>query len=274
MKTIEYLKQKELEKVITDHVKTAGIYCFGKRETIENSSTTLYPDKRIKNKHIHLYLLVLVQETIENVTNDICDKIEVKTQGYITATLLIHQVNNLKKMYGDQQHFFWSIMQKAELLFQDEDKPPYLITNGTPKRNLKSALLYVANRKNNISTIWSWVYNDDDVNSSDEVKISGLHQIVEQTCLSLICVFLGYSPNHFSLDHLFNLCGYFTTITTDFFPRKTQEDKSMFKLLKKTPCALRFSKANDVDYLYYQLLEQRCCKFKNQADILIQIELN
>ena len=274
MKAIEFLKQKELEAVITGHVKTAGIYCFGKRETIESSSTTLYLDKGMHKKHIHLYLLVLVQETIENITNDICDKIEVKTQGFITATLLVHHVNNLKKMYDDQQYFFWSIMQNAELLYQDAGKPPYLITKGNPKRNLKSTSLYVANRKNTISTIWRWVYNDDDAQSSDEVKMSGLHQIVEQTCLSLIRVFLGYSPNHFSLGHLFTLCDYFTTLTTDFFPRRTQEDKFMFKLLKQQPSALRFSKANDVDYLYYQLLEVRCCKFKNQADTLIQIELN
>lgn len=274
MKAIEFLKQKELEAAITSHVKTAGIYCFGKSETIENSSNTLYPHKGMQKKHIHLYLLVLVQETIENVTNDICDKIEVKTEGYITATLLIHQVNNLKKMYDDQKHFFWNIMQNAELLFQDAGKPPYLITNGIPKRNLKSTSLYVANRNNNISTIWSWLYNDDDVNSSDEVKMSGLHQIVEQSCLSLIRVFLGYSPNHFSLGHLFTLCEYFTTITADFFPRKTQEDKSMFKLLKQQPSALRFSKANDAEYLYYQLLEERCCKFKNQANVLVQKELN
>lgn len=274
MNTIEFPQQKELEAAIKEHIKTTAIYCFGKRVTTYSSNHTIYPDTGIQKKHTHLYLLVLVEETIENATNDISDKIKTKTDGSITATLLIHQLSNLKKMCDDQQYFFWSIMQNSELLFQDADKPPYLITNGTPKRNLKSTSLYVANRKNNISTIWGWVYNDDDVNSSAEVKMSGLHQIVEQTCLALIRVFLGYTPNHFSLDYLFNLCEYFTTITRELFPRKTQEDQSMFKLLKQQPSALRFSKANDVDYLYYELLEERCCKFKNQADALIQKELD
>ncbi|PRZ24940.1 hypothetical protein [Flavobacterium granuli] len=274
MKAIEFSQQKELETAIKDHIKTAAIYCFGKRVTTYSSNHTIYPDKGIQKKHTHLYLLVLVEETIENATNDISDKIKTKTDGSITVTLLIHQLGNLKKMYDDQQYFFWSIMQNSELLFQDAYKPPYLITNGTPKRNLKLTSLYAANRKNNISTIWSWVYNDDEVNSSDEVKMSGLHQIVEQTCLSLIRVFLGYTPNHFSLDYLFNLCEYFTAISTELFPRKTREDQSMFKLLKQQPSALRFSKANDVDYLYYQLLERRCTKFKNEAEVLIQKELD
>ncbi|TDE43187.1 hypothetical protein E0I26_11265 [Flavobacterium rhamnosiphilum] len=274
MKAIEFSQQKEMEAVIKEHIKTSAIYCFGKFETAYSSNHTIYPNKGIQKKNTHLYLLVFVEENIENVTNDMCDKIRTKTDGRITATLLIHQVKSLKKMCGDQQYFFWCIMQNAELVYQNAGKPPYLSITGIPKRNLKATSLYVANRKNNISTIWGWVYNDDEVNSSDEVKMSGLHQIVEQACLSLIRVFMGYAPNHFSLDHLFNLCEYFTTITTDFFPRKTEEDLSMFKLLKQQPSALRFNKANDVDYLYYPLLEERCCKFKNQADVLTQKELD
>jgi hypothetical protein len=273
MKTIDNSELHIISNIIIESIRTKGIYCFGEKKQTQSFHTPFQESVK-QEEFVHLYLLVFVEETIENATNDICDKIKIKTQGRITATLLIHQVHSLKKMHDDQQYFFWSIMQNAVLLFQDTDKPPYLINNETPKRNLKSTSLYAANRKNNISTIWDWVYNDDDINSSYEVKMSGLHQIAEQTCLSLIRVFMGYSPNHFSLDHLFNLCAYFTTITTDFFPRITEEDRSMFKLLKQQPSALRFNKANDVDYLYYQLLEQRCCKFKNKAAVLIQKELD
>jgi hypothetical protein len=165
-------------------------------------------------------------------------------------------------------------MQNADLIFQDINKPPFLNISETPKRNLKSTSHYIAWRSNNIATIWGWVYNDDDASSSDEVKMSALHQIVEQICLSLIRVFIGYTPNHFALEYLFNLCEYFTTITADFFPRQTKEDKSIFKLLKQQPNTLRFSKTNDVDYLYYQVVEERCKNFKKQAEILIQNEIN
>lgn len=273
MNAIEFSQQKELMEVITDHVKTSAIYCFGKNKITYNSNKTLCPDKEEQKEHIHLYLLVFVQETKENATSDICDKIKTKTHGSITATILMHHVRNLRKSCDDQQFFFWQIMQNAELLFQDVEKPPYLTISEIPKRNLKSASNYIASRKTNISTIWNWVYNDDSY-SSDEVKTSSLHQIVEQICLSLIRVFMGYTPNHFGLEHLFNLCEYFTTITADFFPRITQEDKSMFKLLKQQPSTLRFSKANDVSYLYYELLEERCGKFKNQAEIVIEKELS
>lgn len=274
MNAIEFSQQKELKEVITEHIKISAIYCFGRQETAYRSSRKIYPDKELQKEHSHLYLLVFVHETKENAGSDISDKIKAKTQGALTATVLIHHVQSLKDLCQDQKFFFWQIMQNAELLLQDINKPPYLNISETPKRNLKSTSHYIAWRKNNIATIWGWVYNDDDSSSSDEVKMSALHQIVEQICLSLIRVFIGYTPNHFALEYLFNLCEYFTTITADFFPRQTREDKSIFKLLKQQPNTLRFSKANDVDYLYYQVVEERCKNFKNQAEILIQNEIN
>ncbi|RRJ90521.1 hypothetical protein [Flavobacterium macacae] len=273
MNAIEFLQQKELKEIITGHIQTAAIYCFGRHATSYNSSRILCPDKEVQKEHIHLYLLVFVYETIENAASDISDKIKTGTEGSLTATILIHHVKTLKNPCHDQRFFFWQVMQNAELLFQDSNRPPYLNLTEIPKRNLKSTSSYVANRSYVIATIWSWVYNDDDVTSSDMVKMSALHQIVEQTCLSLIRVFTGYTPNHFALEYLFTLCEYFTTLTADFFPRQTTEDKSLFKLLKQQPSTLRFSRTNDIDYMHYQLVEERCGKFRMEADILIQNEM-
>lgn len=273
MNAIEFSQQKEVKEVITGHIKTAAVYCFGRNAASYNSSRILCPDKGVQKEHIHLYLLVFVYETIENAASDISDKIKTETKGFLTATVLIHHVKNLKNHCHDQQFFFWQVMQNAELLFQDSNNPPYLNIYEIPKRNLKSASNYTGQRSNVIATLWRWVYNDDDVSSSDEVKMAALHQIVEQTCLSLIRVFMGYTPNHFALEFLFMLCEYFSTITVDFFPRHTTEDQTIFNLLKQQPSILRFSRCNDVDYLLYQLLEERCGKFRKEADILIQNEL-
>ncbi len=235
MNAIEFSQQKELKEVITGHIKTSAIYCFGRNVTAYSSSRKIYPDKELQKEHSHLYLLVFVQETKENAGNDISNKIKTKTEGSLTVTVLIHHVQSLKDLCQDQQFFFWQIMQNAELLFQDINKPPYLNISETPKRNLKSTSHYIAWRKNNIATIWGWVYNDDDASSSDEVKMSALHQIVEQICLSLIRVFIGYTPNHFALEYLFSLCEYFATITADFFPDKPLKTNPYLNFLSNSP---------------------------------------
>lgn len=274
MKTIEISQQREVIETITEHIKTSAVYCFGTNDTAYSSNRKVYPDHGMQKEHLHLYLLVFVSETMENASNDISDKIKTKTQGALTTTILLHHVQSLKSLGQDQQFFFWQIMQNAELLFQDINNPPFLNISETPKRNLRLASNYIANRSNIVITIWNLVYNDDDVSNSYELKMFALHQIVEQTCLSLIRVFTGYTPSHFAMEHLFSLCEYFSSITADFFPRQTKEDRAMFSLLKQQSHVLRFAKANDVDYLYYQLMEERCGKFRKQADILIQDQLD
>lgn len=264
----------KISNIITSYSQTRAIYCFGKREVSKSFDGKIISNNDTQDKQQHLYFLVFVDSEIENGSNNISDKITTATGGLITATVLIHQLSSIKKMTGDQQFFFWNIMQSAPLIFQKEENVPYMIVEKTPSRNLNSTSHYVASRERNVATIWGWVYNDCDLDSSAEVKMSGLHQVIEQTCLALIRAFLGYSPNHFSLDHLFNLCEYFTTITTDFFPRKTPEDQSLFKMLKQQPSVLRFSKADDVEDLDYELLERKCTNFKNQAEVLIQKELD
>lgn len=266
--------ETKISNIISSHSQTRAIYCFGKKEVSKSFTGKIISNNDTQDKQQHLYFLVFVDSEIENGSNNISDKITAATGGLITATVLIHQLSSIKKMTGDQQFFFWNIMQSAPLLFQKNENIPYMIVEETPARNLNSTSRYVANRERNVATIWSWVYNDCDLDSSVEAKMSGLHQVIEQTCLALIRVFLGYSPNHFSLDYLFNLCEYFTTITTDFFPRKTPEDRSLFKILKQQPSALRFNKVDDVEYLDYELLERKCSNFINQAEVLTQKELD
>lgn len=260
--------------IITETLETMAIYCFGKRSINNSLTNTILDENQANFENNHYYLFVIVNHYTPDASANLADCIKRQTEGQHTVTILLHKKTSLKQKQGNQQFFFWNIMQSASLIFQKEDNIPYMIVAKTPARNLNSTSHYVANRKRNVDTIWSWVYNDCDLESSAEVKMSGLHQIVEQTCLALIRAFLGYSPNHFSLDHLFNLCEYFTTITTDFFPRKTPEDKSLFKILKQQPSVLRFNKVDDVENLDYELLERKCTEFINQAEVLIQKELD
>ncbi|WP_026705284.1 hypothetical protein [Flavobacterium soli] len=76
------------------------------------------------------------------------------------------------------------------------------------------------------------------------------------------------------MGYLFGLCEYFTTITADFFPRQTKEEKALFHLLKQQPNGLRFSRASYISYLQYDLLEERCGAFKREADLLIQNDMD
>lgn len=97
MKAIEISQQKELTQVITEHIKTSAVYCFGSNDKSYSLNRKVYPDHGKQKENVHLYLLVFVSETIENASNDISDKIKTKSQGALTATILLHHVQSLKK---------------------------------------------------------------------------------------------------------------------------------------------------------------------------------
>ena len=270
MKAIQNTTSDLIYRVISQNIDPIGIYCFAEKKSSYTFNEPFQKPAK-KEKHVHLYLLVIAEEFEDNIANDITDKIKGRSKGLVTVTILLHSVRNIVKLYGDQQLFLTNIIKNSQALYIDVEKHPEVVFN-SGIRYIKSTILYAEDRSNVSASIWDLIYNNDQY-FSYEVRICSLHQIVEQTCLSLIRVFLGYTPNHFSMGYLFELCEYFTGITSDFFPRNSRDEKNMFRLLKKNPNTLRFSRKNSSDYLYYQIMEDRCRDFMKEADIMIQKEL-
>ena len=270
MKAIQNTTSDLIYRVISQNIDPIGIYCFAEKKSSYTFNEPFQKPAK-KEKHVHLYLLVIAEEFEDNIANDITDKIKGRSKGLVTVTILLHSVRNIVKLYGDQQLFLSNIINNSQALFIDAEKHPEVAFN-SGIRHVKSTTLYAEDRSNVSSSIWDLVYNNDQY-FCYEVRMCSLHQIVEQTCLSLIRVFLGYTPNHFSMGYLFELCEYFTGITSDFFPRNSRDEKNMFRLLKKNPNTLRFSRKNSSDYLYYQLMEDRCRDFMKEAEVVIEKEL-
>ena len=270
MKAIQNTTSDLIYRVISQNVDPIGIYCFAEKKSSYTFNEPFQKPVQ-KEKHVHLYLLVIAEEFEDNIANDITDRIKSRSKGLITVTILLHSVRNIVKLYGDQKIFLCNIIKNSQALFIDAEKHPK-VTVDSEIRHVKSTTLYAGDRSNVTASIWDLIYNNDQY-FSYEVRICSLHQIVEQTCLSLIRVFLGYTPNHFSMGYLFELCEYFTSITSDFFPRNSRDEKNMFRLLKKNPNTLRFSRTNSSNYLYYQLMEDRCRDFMKEAEVKIEKEL-
>ncbi|WP_281235171.1 hypothetical protein [Flavobacterium gelatinilyticum] len=271
MKAIQNTASDLIYRVISQNIDPIGIYCFAQKKSSYTFNEPFQKSVQ-KEKHVHLYLLIIAEEFEDNIGNDITDKIKSRSRGQITVTILLHRVRNIIKLYGDQQYFFWNVFKNAQRIHIDAYRSPIIWAKNPEKRYVKSTSAYAGDRRNVTASIWDLIYNNDQY-FSYEVRMCSLHQIVEQICLSLIRVFLGYTPNHFSLGYLFELCEYFTSLTSEHFPRNSRDEKNMFKLLKKNPNTLRFSRRNSFDYLYYGLMEDRCRDFMKEAEVLIQKEL-
>ncbi len=212
----------------------------------------------------HYYLLVFVKTIPNNAQADIAYAISQETQGRCKATPLLHTLKSVRRDKARQRYFFQNAINGGALFFGNwNGKFPFDIALKT-ERNADKIRKYWQNRTFIALALLEAEFTIDNDNV-DELKVSMLHQAVEQLCLGLIFVFLGYRPNHFALGYLFDLCDLFTPLASDFFPRKAKEEAAIFKELCRHASQLRHSSLRFQYGNNTMLLERRCKSFYKSA---------
>lgn len=262
--------QNQITTIITATIAAYGIYCFGERKTKE-AQKSVYSETKQTNA-THYYVLVIVPTMPQNITADLAFLIKTQTKGRCTATLLIHTLKDLRRDKSKQALFFQKIVFEGVTWFEDWSKTTPLNLGSASKREFKKIERYWLDRK----IIVDGLINSAtalDPDDAEILKITFLHQTVEQLCLGLIHTFLGYRPHHFALSYLFDLCDLFTSITSDLFPRKTQEELTILKPLFSSINDLRHFKTVGRSIPQLPLIEERCMAFYEQAVQVVEIEI-
>lgn len=262
--------KNQITTIITTTLSTCGIYCFGERKTKEAQKSVYFETKQ-KNA-THYYLLLLVPTMPQNVTADLAFLIKTQTRGHCTATLLIHTVKDLRRDKTKQASFFQKIVFEGVTWFENWEQTPPLKLSSVSKKKCKEIESYWLDRKIIVDG-WMDAAVALDPDDAEILKITFLHQTVEQLCLGLIHTFLGYRPHHFALGYLFELCDLFTPIASELFPRKTKQELTFLKPLLRSINDMRHFKTLDKSTPQLPLLEERCTAFYEQSVLAIETEL-
>lgn len=262
---------KVITRIITNAVSTSALYCIGQRTIIKSAMSTIFDDTDVNFESTHYYMFLIVKDFKADVPGNIAYSVKEQTGGRCTVTVIMHSKKSLQQKAGDQQHFFYQVMQRGELLFQETSRPPFLPFEETPARNIKSAKMYLQQR----DRTKEFLMEAEAMESGGATKIHVylMHLVIEQTCLGLIRLFLGYMPNHHSLSFLFELCEYFTPLTAELFPRETQKDKELLKILSGHTTSLRYGFVDEVPSHDYEVLNNRYYEFVERANKIAATEL-
>lgn len=248
--------------IITSLAETYAIYCIAQRNA--SFASKGIGSLETQQDASHYYLLVFVKAIPSNSEADIAYSISQETEGRCKATLLIHTVKSARSDKAGQGNFFQNVINGGTLLFENwNGRFPFDIALKTG-RNADKLRKYWQNRTCIALALLEAEFTIDNDNV-DELKVSMLRQAVEQLCLGLIFVFLGYRPNHFALGYLFDLCDLFTPLASDFFPRKAKEEAAIFKELCRHASQLRHSALQFQYGNNTMLLERRCKSFYKSA---------
>lgn len=255
LEVAELCNETIIVHIIRAYLKTAAIYC------LDNHEATM----------THYYLLVLVEEHKENAVHDLVDIIKSKTSGKCTATLLIHKVSELQTTSEDQRYFFWNVLDKGLCLYQNQ-QINLTVLEANPRRHYESASAYLQCRNVIVNSMESWQENDQWTGYTP-LKGVILGQLIEQICLGMIRLFMGYTPNHFSLAYLLEICQYFDPLAGSFFPRHTKEDITLFRLLSSSHWILRYSADDQFSDKDKDLLSKRYVDFSYHCKEVVKNEL-
>lgn len=264
--------QDTIVEIIRQSISTVGVYCFGERKVSGASGNSIFSTTDAHSEKVHYYILAITNENKNNAISDISDAIFKSSGGTCSVTLLLHKATSLSSITPHSKYFFYQVMKKGYRWFEHNVVQATITFDGEPQRNTDVIRSYWDSRKT-VSIVYLEAENQIEGYERELVRESLLHIAIEQTCLGLIEVFLGYRPLHYHLGYLFDLCELFCPLTTEIFPRNSDEDKRIFDLLCTKIHTLRIKTLNFMDYLPVEILERRCNLFHEKAVALIKNEL-
>ena len=258
-------------RVVQPIVGPSTVYVFGYRQQSIMKRNFLAADMSGDISRHHYYLLVFSKELVPNGGTTLANAIAVASDHSITATVLVHKVKDLATKQGGQQWFFDQVLGNGQRLCVDTAGAPYLFHKVTP-RNFAAVTAYWHKC---VAVAQLTVQATIDVEQLDVelCKIALLHTAVIQIALGLIRVFLGYSPNSYSLPFLLQLCGYFTDLPSQVFHQDTSLQSKRYKMLCATPTMLNHWTKLNADARDYLGILDACQLFLEESKVLVENEL-
>ena len=96
---------------------------------------------------------------------------------------------------------------------------------------------------------------------------------MEQVCIGLLGIFWEYAPNHFNLHYLFHLCGHFTRLPQEIFPRTTYGLQRQFYMPCNAHHIIRFKGRVGFSSKDSGKVLRRCERFYREARKLGEVQL-
>lgn len=266
METIDQIGLAAVSTIIRDAISVQGIYCIGARRDLQTTYNSFNAIPYSRHDQVHFYLMVA---TASDCSASIPDISGIKTKHRYTLTLLSFCVQEGLDPAIGQLYFYHEVVSKG---FKVYEVPGLVPVKAVPDRDGSIVRSYWSAREKIAAT---FLESEHQLDYSDTgfVQDTMMHLAVEQLCLGLIHVFLGYQPAYFSLDYLFSICALFTPLASDVFPRISSEDKRLFALLQAPPSALRSCTVQASCLTDTRLLDKRCHLFYRGACVLVQEEL-
>ncbi|CAM4308263.1 HEPN domain-containing protein [Pedobacter westerhofensis] len=206
------------------------------------------------------YCLLMVTENVTRIDHDVQHFANIHYRmGNIT--FICHAKKVVQNAISQNSRFFIRAYQSAKLLYSHDGHHPFdssvqFIPTDTAS-NAKEHFNYC------ISLADGFLRGAVEclANQRFTACMFMLHQAVEQCCITLIKVHIGYRSEVHNLQRLLGLCRTFSERPYKLFMTGSDEDKRLFDLLVKSYCDARYSRSFSVTEADAIKLQERISAF-------------
>ncbi|MDR3669015.1 MAG: HEPN domain-containing protein [Ignavibacteriaceae bacterium] len=257
-----------LTTIITKAVDAEKIFLYGIHAS-DPGGSDLYTDPLLPDFLSSYDLLVVTHRVKHRHDYEIQDKLENRCRFRTQVTVLVHDIEYVNKRLAEGDYFFCKILRDAILLFDVGSIP--LVEGKAP--NLLS-LKETAQR--DFDKFWhqsdaffkSSLYNK--VRKEFKVAVFLLHQAAENAYQAILTVFNGYKPCTHNPDKLRRYTNRFSIELAMLFPRNTDEEQHLFKLLIHGYIDARYKEEYVIGENELDLLTERISKLLSIASRICQ----
>jgi HEPN domain-containing protein len=269
----KYEVPSSLINQITGALAVESIFCFGKR-IFSNTRTSPFSNVKVAHTHqVHYDLLIITSAEPVNNLADLQSIINTDTESGCSVLLLAYSVESATRALRLNNRFFHKSMHQSSQIYskqgciQLDAMQEYDLANTSLHCDLNWKQRYFRAEAFMDAAECIWIDQDE------TVVLSLISQAVEQICLGLIYVFLGYRPKQHSLHHLVDLCNNFTQEVDHIFPRTTEQDKNIFAILNKSSSSARFVVKSTVDPTDCGLLHRKARLLLEKSERIVEQRL-
>ncbi|WP_131539904.1 HEPN domain-containing protein [Pedobacter nototheniae] len=223
---------------------------FGEISSTKNSFTSFFPEQA--NNSFHYYLLMVIKGTT---------RIEHGVQDYVNMhfnhgkiTIFVHSLESVDTAIAGNNRFFITVFNTGIQLYSHDGTlnlfPEYILDK---KISLEKARKHLYHR---IPMAQGFLDGAGECFSNEKfnVCVFMLHQVVEQSCIAMIRVFMAYRSDIHHLGRLLDICACFSAE-----PRAlllgTPENRRLFEKLMNSYSHARYKdnfnvEMGDADKLY------------------------
>jgi uncharacterized protein len=227
---------------IATETKAEMILCYGVR-TNHNFiwSSFLQATDEVRSMGCDLAILTREREKVKR--DELSESITKRNNATLKFTALVHAIEAVDEELKKGNYFFSSLLQKGIVLF-DTQTFSLNVSRCIPL-SVSSLEAYWTKRYDLASHFYEGAAHALSQGWNDQAVFM-LHQAVEHACTALIKIYLGYRASTHKLSNLLSMVENFSLDSITVFPRITQDEIRLFKVLERAYSQSRYDEKYSV----------------------------